>query len=417
MSSAPLVDALFGVRKLRWSGTGVAAAIWMLFALNFEVFTIATDGDARVQYTLVRRIFGSHDHAVGYQFGLAIIEIPFYGIGRLVATLGIAKIGHAPVEQATIAFAVMLATLATLLLTARLIRSLGLPFSNFAALAATFGMPLFYYGTWEPGKDHVWDTLLFVGALLVLLAYERSGFTDTTLLVVLGVLFGFAATVRYFSAPAAGVLLISLLVLRRFRHAMTFALVAAATWGLLLLVPLMVGASLTGDGYDSRVLAFDPLAPVKMLVTDHRGLFVWSPIALVGLAGYLRLLRRGQQDRTFFVIAGTMAIAILLSYSAVSYWDGTWSFSQRFLTPLTPLVAVGIAALSQLSRRWTLALSTIAVAWTVFLALNLELIGPPANDYSTIRGGASDMALQVTRDHVTLGEYIWALRHRARLIP
>jgi len=44
----------------------------MLFALNFGVLTITTEGDSRVQFTLVRRLFGAHVHAVGYQFGLAI---------------------------------------------------------------------------------------------------------------------------------------------------------------------------------------------------------------------------------------------------------------------------------------------------------------------------------------------------------
>ena len=153
-----------------------------------------------------------------------------------------------------------------------------------------------------------------------------------------------------------------------------------------------------------------------MLVTDHRGLFVWSPIAVVGLAGYVRLLRHVRRDQVFLVLAAVMGLAILVSYATVPFWDGTWSFSQRFLTPLAPLVGIGVAGLAGAHRRWTIALGTLATAWTVFLALNLQLVGPPGNDYSTIRGGASDVALQVTRRHVSPGEYAWAIYHRSRLL-
>jgi len=401
---------------LRRPGVSAAAILWVLFALNFNVLTITTEGDSRVQFTLVRRLFGADVHAVGYQFGLAIFEVPFYACGRLLTAFGITSIGGAPSTEASVALGSSLVTLGALLLTAHLVTALRLPVPGFAAFTATFGMPLFYYGTWVPGKTHSWDTFLFAAALVVLLAYVRSDFLDGRLLVILAVILGFAATVRYFSAPAIVALAISLAVLRHYRQAFLLLAVAATTWGLLFLVPFAAGAPLTGGGYGENVLAFDPLGPVKMLVTDHRGLFVWSPIALVGLVGYARLLRRGGRDRRFLVLAGAMGFAILVSYAAIPFWDGTWSFSQRYLTPLTPLVGIGVAGLAGATRRWAIALGTLATAWTVFLALNLQLVGPPANDYTTIRGGASDVALQVTRRHVSPGEYAWAIYHRSRLL-
>jgi hypothetical protein len=401
----------------RRRGLALAAAAWLLFALDFSVLTITTEGDSRVQFTLVRRLLGAHVHAVGYQFGLAIFEVPFYALGRLLAAMGIGTIDGAPSAEACVALGAIVVTLGALLLTAHLVTTLGLPLSALSALAATFGMPLFFYGTWEPGKSHAWDTFLFAAVLVILLAYVRSDFSDRRLLVALALLLGFSATVRYFSAPAAGALAVCLVALRRFREAVFLVVIAALTWGLLLLAPVSVGAPLTGGGYDTGILSFDPLGPLKMLVTDHRGLFVWSPIALMGVIGYMRLLLRGTPDRRFLVLAAVMAVAILLSYAAVPFWDGTWSFSQRFLTPFTPLVAIGVAGLARDVPRTTIVLASAASAWTVFLALNLQLIGPPHNDYTTIRGGAFDVALEVTRQHVTLGEYAWAIRHRARLIP
>jgi hypothetical protein len=401
----------------RRRGSTLVAAVWLLFAVNFARLTITTEQDPRVQFTLVRRLFGAHVHAVGYQFGLAILEVPFYAVGRLLTTLGIPTIDGAPSTEACIVLGAILVTLGALVLTVRLVTALGLPLPAFAAFTATFGMPLFYYGTWAGGKTHAWDTFLFAAVLVVLLGYVRSDFSDERLLVAIGLLLGFSATVRYFSSPAGLALAAFLVALRRYRQAIVLAAVAVVAWGLLSLVPISVGARLSGGGYDTGVLSFAPLGPLKMLVTDHRGLFVWSPIALVGLAGYVRLLRRGGRDHRFLVVAGLMAVATLVSYAAVPFWDGTWSFSQRYLTPVTPLVAIGVAGLAERSRRWTVALASLAAAWTVFLALNLQFVGPPHGDYTTIRGGASDLALQVTREHVTPGAYTWAIYHRSRLVP
>ena len=343
--------------------------------------------------------------------------MPFYAVGRLLATVGVPTIDGAPSAEACVAIGAILVTLGALVIIARLVSALDLPLPAFAAFTATFGMPLFYYGTWAGGKTHAWDTFLFAAVLVVLLRYVRSGLSDERLLIALGLLLGFSATVRYFSAPAGVALVASLVVLRRSRQAAVLAAIAAATWGLLSIVPISVGAHLSGGGYDTGVLSFAPLGPLKMLVTDHRGLFVWSPIAVIGLIGYVRLLRRRPRDRQFLVVAGLMAVATLISYAAVPFWDGTWSFSQRYLTPVTPLVAVGVAGLAEGHRRWTIALASLAAAWTVFLALNLQFVGPPHGDYTTIRGGASDLALQVIREHVTPGAYAWGIYHRSRLVP
>jgi hypothetical protein len=404
-------------RLVRSPGIAAAALVWILFAADFNVLAIASEGDSRVQFTLVRRLFGADVHAVGYQFGLAIFEVPFYALGRLADAVGISTVAGVASTQAAVAIGSSVVTLGALLLTASLVAVLGLPVPGFSAFVATFGMPLFYYGTWVPGKTHAWDTFLFAVALLLLLAYTRSGLENVRLLVALAAVLGFAAAVRYSAAAGAAALFLSLVVLRRHAHAALLAAVAAATWGVLLIAPLSVGAPLTGGGYDAGVLGFDPGAPLKMLVTDHRGLFVWSPVALLGLIGYVRLLRRGGRDRLFLALAAGMAVAVLLSYASVPFWDGTWSFSQRYLTPLAPLVGIGVSGLAGWSRRWTVAAAAAATAWTVFLALNLQLIGPPHGDYSTVDGGASDVALQVTRQHVSPGEYVWSIRHRARLVP
>jgi hypothetical protein len=397
-------------------GVAAAAVAWLLWAINFNVLAVV-DGDSSVQYTFVRRLFGEDVEALGYQFGLALLEAPFYAVGKLLRTAGLETVEGAPVEQAAVAFGGALYVLATVLLCARLLKALGLSFRGSALFFATFGTPLFFYGTFFPGKSHACDTFLLTLALVLLLAYLRAGPDDTRLVVALGLVFGLALTVRYFSAGGLAAVVAGLLVLRRPRHAALLAATGAATAGLLLLVPLGLGVPLTGGNYDTHVLGVDLLGPLKMLFTEHRGLFVWSPVALLGAIGYVRLLGRPGRERGFYALAGSMAVAILVSYAAVPFWDGTWSFSQRFLTPLFPLVAIGLCSLAAVRKRTMLVLASLATAWSVYLALTLQTVGPPNDNYDDLEGGAFDVAVQVVERDVNAGEYVWGLRHASRLVP
>jgi hypothetical protein len=154
-----------------------------------------------------------------------------------------------------------------------------------------------------------------------------------------------------------------------------------------------------------------------MLFTEHRGLFVWSPVALLGAIGCVRLARVRPDQRPFLAIAGAMAALVVMSYSSVSFWDGTWSFSQRFFTPFFPLVAIGVASLWEARPRLTAVAATVATAWSVFLALTLQTVGPPGDDYGYLRGGALDVANQVRVRDVGPGEFVWGVYNRSRLLP
>ena len=68
----------------------------------------------------------------------------------------------------------------------------------------------------------------------------------------------------------------------------------------------------------------------------------------------------------------------MASYSLVPFWDGSWFFGQRFFTPLFPLVVIGLAGLVDVTPRFGLAAATVAVAWTLFLAFNLDADRRPA---------------------------------------
>src|SRR5689334_10065657 len=65
-------------------GLSAAAGLWVLFAVNFNLFTLDYVPDPIRVYHFLQRLFG--DRAGGadaYEFGLAFAWAPFYAFGKL----------------------------------------------------------------------------------------------------------------------------------------------------------------------------------------------------------------------------------------------------------------------------------------------------------------------------------------------
>ncbi len=396
-------------------GVFVSALVWLLFLANFTVLALP-GGDATVQYRFVQQMFGDASHAVGYYFGFALLEAPFYGFGKLLEQVGVHDLGGHPIEPALIALAIGLLVLPAGALLAWLLRQLRLPAPGAVLLASAFGTPVFFYAVFQPGKNHVPDAVLFSVVVWLTFLYFRREQPARYLAPALGAVLGFSATVRYFSGAEIVPLVAALLVLRRWRHAAEVAGAAASVFWLLFLIPRSFGVPVFTGGYTTdNIIVFAPLNPLRMLFTDHRGLFVWSPVTALAAMGVVRLILRRPEHRRFLLVAIAMGLAIIASYSLIPFWDGTWSFSQRFYTPLFPLVAIGLAGLVEPRPRPVQALATLGVAWSLFLCFNLTTIGGPQYN-SNVAGGASDLALVPARTHTSAGAYLWGIYHRSRLI-
>jgi hypothetical protein len=392
--------------------------VWILFVVNFNALRLAS-GDEQVQYQFVQRLFGDVHHAVGYYFGLGIAEAPFYAVGKLLRGFGLTTVRGNPVEQAVIALGLGLSTIAVWPLSAAVLRGLRLRHAGSVILAAVLGTPFFYYATFVPGKDHALDATLFTAVVYLTYRYLGAGDSpDRWIPGALGVVLGFSYTVRYFSGAEAVVLVPLLCWWRRWRHASEIAVTSAVVCLALFLVPRAVHVPVfAGANYSAEnVLVFAPLNPLRMLFTDHRGLFVWSPVTVLATVGLVLLFRHRPEHRRFLTAVTAMAVGLISAYALVPFWDGTWSFSQRFFTPLLPVIVIGLAGLVDALPRTAAALATVTVAWSLFLALNLVVIGGPQYE-STTSGGATDLALVPYRTHTSLGAYLWGLRYRSLLIP
>lgn len=83
------------------------------------------------------------------------------------------------------------------------------------------------------------------------------------------------------------------------------------------------------------------------LFSTNRGLFLWSPLFLLGVAGLVWLWRR---DRAFAVAATLVSVLELYMNSAAWDWWGGGAFGPRRFINLLPLLVPGMAGLV---ARWT----------------------------------------------------------------
>jgi hypothetical protein len=366
-----------------------------------------------VPFTFLRRLFGADVHAIGYQFGLAFFEAPFYAAGRLLESAGVDTLHTHPAAEAMIAFGAAFYVAAALGVVYALLRALGLRWAALGASLALFGSPLFYYGTFSPGQTHAVDAFLAsLAAWLIYLGVRRDW--PPSLAIVVGVVLGLAPTVRWLEG-ALGFAVVAMLAVRgRWRAAITISVAAVVTLGLLLLVPPAIGVHVFGGGGDpGRVLSFSPLSPLRMLASPRRGLVLWTPLTLLALAGYVRLVRRRPDLREYLLLMGAMSVALVIAQTAVPFWDAGWSFSQRYLTALFPAVAIGTAGLLEWRPRLVGAVALAAVVWSLFLCLTMQTVG-----FDERRDTVVDLARRGGTESAGSYAYgVWHISHFKLLVP
>ncbi len=370
----------------------LSIAIYLFLMLSYVQVKVNNDG--LVYYDFMRRLVGEDVRGYAYQFGTSFWNLPFYLLGRLISVIGVGNtVSGLEVGNIAVAVATNVAVIVIFYLAWRIIRDLGLRGGPGAILLTTFGTPLFYYAIFQPAYKHAVDTLVVTLLAFLLLRADREP-GKTRVAVALGVIMAVAISIRY----ADAVLIIGpiYVLLRARSFVQTYLLVTIALVGstAILLIPLVRGipyglpsstnpapAPALGKAASTppvpaesgdivQGVQFDPLVPLKMLFTTKRGLFVWTPLTLFATLGYVVFAIQAKRHRGFLIGLGLSAIALLLVHSLWGgYWTGGFSFSQRFLTGLFPLFAVGIAALLQQTRMLVAPLLVACVAWSIFVAL------------------------------------------------
>ncbi len=368
-------------------------------AVHFYVYlrSVVFDGDVRFQNEYARLYNVQPTSGSGFEWvftplptghvrnlmpiGPAIVWAPLYLLVTLVvAALGLVGVdypldGYGRLFQATAGFSgIAAATGGAFLAYRAATRLFSVRCAIWSTLAMWFGSSALYYSVISPTYSHA-PSMLATG-LLVWHWLRTRHRSDLWRYAQLGGLAGFAALVRWQDATW-----LIVPALEAMRDAVTRAsgerragraaarIAVAAGAALLVFTPQMAawnaiyGSPLVlpqGKGF----MRWGEPALASVLLSDWHGLFTWTPVVAVAVAGVAALWRRERS-------AGVAAVAVLTSAwyvnaAVADWWAGEAFGSRRFLSCF-PFFVLGLCAVI---ARWEQRPRFIAGLVVVAVALN-----------------------------------------------
>ncbi|MCC7010382.1 MAG: hypothetical protein IT184_16355 [Acidobacteria bacterium] len=306
--------------------------------------------------------------------GTAVLWAPFFAAGHAAALLsGAPADGYsAPYITAVTWGSAWYGWLALVLTAAMLRRLVGHGLGT--ALLVCLGTPLVFYMYVAPGFSHACSALA-VSLFLYVWLRVRDRWSPAGM-VALGLAGGLMAMVREQDAFfLAGPALDYLRALRLATAPQRFMAAAAGAAAFLLAYAPQLVAYTVLNGHPGpttavvRKMSWTSPHFLEVLLSPQHGLFFWTPLALAGLAGLIWLAAAAGSSDLRWIAALAIVMWLLQVYvsGCVESWTVAGSFGQRRFVALTPLVALGLAALTAALRRRTAA----RAAWAAVLALCL----------------------------------------------
>ncbi|MEI6667395.1 MAG: hypothetical protein WCP29_04500 [Acidobacteriota bacterium] len=253
-----------------------------------------------------------------------------------------------------------------------------------ATLAILAGSPLIYYAIVSPAYSHA---LSAMGASAFLLYWWNTrDRTDLRRYAAVGALAGLTALIRWQDGLLLATVLLDVVAharagrLARGRLAV-FALSRLAIAGaaaLIVFSPQMIvwqvlyGQPLTipqGAGF----VRWTASQVTAVLFSPYRGLFSWTPLTAVGIAGLVALWKK--QPRLVATLALFFVVSTYINGAVADWWAGEAFGARRYLSCF-PIFAVGLAALLSLDGIRGVVARVAAVCLAVanlFLLLHYEV--------------------------------------------
>lgn len=277
-----------------------------------------------------------------WSIGPALLWLPFFAAAHLAALAGAGTPdGYAPVYLWSVAIGSALYGFASLLLGASLATRMGQGrWSRLAAFAMLAGSSLPVYMYLLP--FHVHALAAFACALFFWWGIVRLDGWRVRTWLAWGALAGLMVAVYFvhavFLIAVAWKLMMPGPARARLMAAGAFAAGALPFAALHLWSRFALYGSFT-TGYRDQFFFLSPRLLATALSPDH-GLFLWTPIVCLALAGLIALARRDPRAR---MILASWAV---LFYVIASYqnWHGQSSFGNRFFVSLTAVLIPGVAA-------------------------------------------------------------------------
>jgi hypothetical protein len=304
------------------------------------------------QYTAIIRWPGTRRWVNAHPIGVAIMQAPFFFAAHLLTLwTNLSPDGFSFYYQHAAGLAGlfwMVAGLAVLRLLLR--RQFTEPVTAATLVALLFGTNLFHYGTYDSSYSHVYSFFLFSAFMLLTERWHRSPTRKVSFL--LGIVAGLIVLTRHTNAlflivfplyviGSAPTMRLGLTPLReQWREVAAAGSAAAVVLGPQLAMYYHATGQLLVNSYGSLGFNFSEPRIFGVLFSVRRGLFFWSPLLLLGVAGLVK--SRGMTRA--FALPAALILAVN-TYLIASWWDWQFgaSYGHRGFVDSLPLLALGVA--------------------------------------------------------------------------
>ncbi|MBN8560516.1 MAG: glycosyltransferase family 39 protein [Leptolyngbya sp. UWPOB_LEPTO1] len=259
-----------------------------------------------------------------------------------------------------------------------------LKFERSVALISAF---IYAFAThhWVINSQALWQhgstNLVLIAVMLCFFKANRDPTTKSLLLLNAGILGGLMLGIR----PTNLVFLLSIVVyaIALYRRQAFFTVLGLSSALISIAWNLYYFKSFTG-GYGTFsnlfTLTFEQFIAgfTGLLFSPSRGLFVYSPILILAIPGFIQIFRRWKQkDEKLLILLFLSCIPLLLQYCFFRMWWAGASYGYRFLTDLLPILcfSVNYAIADALSRRKLLNLKILIVSGLLTFSVFVQVVG------------------------------------------
>jgi len=148
---------------------------------------------------------------------------------------------------------------------------------------------------------------------------------------------------------------------------------------------------------------------VTLTVSPFRGLFVSSPILVLGVLGFRRWWTKADHRLDVLLFASIVAFFLLFN-CAFNGWHGGWATGPRYLVPAFPFLALPMVYVLDRPARWMWGLLGVSIALNAFANL-VEPDTPVGTAGHAMRPGGAKWA------HSPLLDYQWPLFAHGQATP
>ena len=315
-----------------------------------------------------------------YYYGEAFLLSPFFFIAHTISKIGGYPLsGYSKPYYLSVMFASIFYFLAGCVFLWLLLRKMNFN-KNIAfatCVAYSFGTNLFYYAVYEPSMSHIYSFFAISAFLYSLISYFKEPQKRTFLFA--SFLLGIVVVIR-----PVNVLILTLIPfiagdLNHLKNGFTFIfrnylifilsflIVLFLIFGQLLLYYWQTGQFIIWS-YKDEGFNFSNPQIINSLFSYTKGFFVYTPLALISLAGFFLFK---ENKRYLFFSALIPLFIIIYVVSSWSSWSYGWSYGLRAYIDYYPFFAILLAYLLDkcFKKKWSIAIIIILSATIAFSAI------------------------------------------------